>query len=43
LAIPGCVTGELAGPIVQFPERMAALCDGPPAFHNLDVINLEER
>lgn len=27
----------------EFSERMAALCDGPPTFHNLDVIDVEER
>ena len=25
-----------------FAERMAALCDGPPVFRNLDVISVEE-
>lgn len=27
----------------EFAERMAALCDGPPVFHNFDVIQLEDR
>lgn len=27
----------------EFAERMAALCEGPPTFHNLDVIDVEER
>lgn len=27
----------------EFAERMAALCDGPATFHNLDVIHSEER
>lgn len=27
----------------EFAERMGALCDGPPTFHNLDVWHLEER
>ncbi len=26
----------------QFAERMIALCDGPPTFHNLDVLQLLE-
>ena len=25
----------------EFAERMAALCDGPPTFHNLDVRRIE--
>jgi len=25
-----------------FAERLAALCDGPPVFRNLDVISVEE-
>jgi hypothetical protein len=27
----------------EFAERMAALCDGPATFRNLDVTRLEER
>ena len=27
----------------EFAERMAALCDGPPTFHNLDVTRVENR
>jgi hypothetical protein len=27
----------------EFAERMAALCDGPPVFHNLNVIHEEHR
>lgn len=27
----------------EFAERMAALCDGPPTFHNLDVTRVEVR
>lgn len=27
----------------EFAERMAALCDGPPTFRNLDVTRVEER
>ena len=27
----------------EFAEGMLALCDSPPVFHNLDVINLEQR
>lgn len=27
----------------EFAERMQALSDGPPTFHNLDVINVENR
>lgn len=27
----------------EFAERMAALCDGPPTFHDLDVIRVEDR
>ncbi len=27
----------------EFSERMGALCDGPPTFHNLDVIYAEAR
>ena len=27
----------------EFAERMAALCDGPPSFHNLDVTRIEAR
>ena len=27
----------------EFAERMAALCDGPPVFHNLDVLRVESR
>ena len=27
----------------EFAERMSALCDGPPTFHNLDVRFEEER
>ena len=27
----------------EFAERMAALCDGPPIFHNLDVVQVENR
>jgi hypothetical protein len=25
----------------EFAERMAALCDGPPTFHNFDIVRLE--
>ena len=27
----------------EFAERMGALCDGPPTFHNLDVLRVENR
>lgn len=27
----------------EFAEQMAELCDGPPTFHNLDLIRVEER
>jgi len=27
----------------EFAERMQALSDGPPTFHNLDIINVENR
>ena len=27
----------------EFAEKMAALCDGPPTFHNLDVMRVEDR
>ncbi len=27
----------------EFAERMMALCDGPPVFHNLDVLDEENR
>jgi hypothetical protein len=27
----------------EFAERMAALCDGPPTFHNIDVMRVENR
>lgn len=27
----------------EFAERMQALCDGPPTFHNLDIISVENR
>jgi hypothetical protein len=27
----------------EFAERMQALSDGPPVFHNLDVVRVEER
>jgi hypothetical protein len=27
----------------EFAERMGALCDGPPTFHNLDVTRIDER
>ena len=27
----------------EFASAMAALCDGPPTFHNLDVIEVETR
>jgi hypothetical protein len=27
----------------EFAERMAALCDGPPTFRDLDVKRIEER
>ena len=27
----------------EFAEQMAELCDGPPTFHNLDVIQVEAR
>jgi hypothetical protein len=27
----------------EFAEKMAALCDGPPIFHNLDIVHVENR
>ncbi|TAK68265.1 MAG: hypothetical protein EPO13_11995 [Actinomycetota bacterium] len=27
----------------EFAGRMAALCDGPPVFHNLDLLQVEDR
>jgi hypothetical protein len=27
----------------EFAEKMAALSDGPPVFHNLDIVRLETR
>lgn len=27
----------------EFADRMAELCDGPPTFHNLDVVRVEDR
>jgi hypothetical protein len=27
----------------EFAEKMAALCDGPATFHNLEVMRVEER
>jgi len=27
----------------EFADRMSALCDGPPVFHNLDVLDEENR
>jgi len=27
----------------EFADRMAALCDGPPVFHDLDVVRREVR
>jgi hypothetical protein len=27
----------------EFAERMMQLCDGPPTFHNLDVMSDENR
>jgi hypothetical protein len=27
----------------EFAEKMQALSDGPPVFHNLDILNVEDR
>ena len=27
----------------EFADRMATLCDGPPTFHNIDVVRVEDR
>jgi len=27
----------------EYAERMAQLCDGPPTFHDLDVLRVDER
>lgn len=27
----------------EFADGMAKLCDGPPVFHNLDVLQIEDR
>jgi hypothetical protein len=27
----------------EFAEKMGALCDGPPIFHNLDIVRVENR
>jgi hypothetical protein len=27
----------------EFAERMGALCDSPPIFHNLDIVRVENR
>jgi hypothetical protein len=27
----------------EFADRMATLCDGPPTFHNIDIVRVEDR
>lgn len=27
----------------EYADRMAALCDGPPTFHDMDVLQVEDR